>query len=28
LKVALFNDFQLGIVKEDRIYDVGKLLFG
>lgn len=28
MKVALFNDFQLGVVKENRIYDVGRLLFG
>lgn len=27
MNIALFNDFQLGFVKDDRIYEVGGLLF-
>jgi 2-keto-4-pentenoate hydratase/2-oxohepta-3-ene-1,7-dioic acid hydratase in catechol pathway len=28
VKIALFNEFQLGVVKDDRIHDIGALLFG
>lgn len=28
MKVALFDDFQLGMVQEDTIYELGPLLFG
>ncbi|WP_339159449.1 fumarylacetoacetate hydrolase family protein [Paenibacillus sp. FSL W8-0186] len=27
MKIALFNDFQLGLVRGDKVYDVGGLLF-
>lgn len=28
MKIALFNDFRLGLVQDDRIYDIGAVLFG
>ncbi|RUS45731.1 fumarylacetoacetate hydrolase family protein [Cohnella sp. AR92] len=28
MKFALFNDFQLGLVQDSRIYDIGLVLFG
>ena len=27
VKLALFNDYQLGVVQDGKIYDIGKLLF-
>lgn len=27
MRLALFNDFQLGLVKEDKIFDIGEMLF-
>lgn len=28
MKIALFNDFQLGILRDHRIHDIGHVLFG
>ena len=28
MKLALFNDFQLGVIQEGRIYEIGEKLFG
>lgn len=28
MKVALFNEWQLGVVQDDKIYEIGALLFG